>query len=163
MYIVAVSSADGSSYRMHGFGLAESLAEFAKLMTALRVKVSNPEQAESVADFYRRVNPENHEGLTPISSLMELKQAAERQCQSVGSFDAGQNAFNLWWDRARPVYAKLQFVQTSSPHGSSYIVEWIVLSSPSGSNCGGAPLRVQLEVSAEGQVGKPVFSPLAKK
>jgi len=162
-YIIAISPVDGSTYRIHGFGLAESLAEFEKLMTALRVRVSNPEQAESVTDFYRRVNPGNHEGLTPISSLMELKQAAERQCQSVGSFDAGQNAFNLWWDRAKPLYAKVPFGQTASPHGSGYLVEWIVLSSPSGSNCGGAPLRARLEVSAEGQVGKPVFSPLAKE
>jgi hypothetical protein len=162
-YIIAISPVDGSTYRIHGFGLAESLAEFEKLMTALRVRVSNPKQAESVTDFYRRVNPGNHEGLTPISSLMELKQAAERQCQSVGSFDAGQNAFNLWWDRAKPLYAKVPFGQTVSPHGSGYLVEWIVLSSPSGSNCGGAPLRARLEVSAEGQVGKPVFSPLAKE
>jgi hypothetical protein len=162
-YIIAISPVDGSTYRIRGFGVAESLAEFEKLMTALRVRVSNPEQAESVTDFYRRANPENHEGLTPISSLMELKQAAERQCQRVGSFEAGQNAFNLWWDRAKPLYAKVPFGQTASPHGSGYLVEWIVLSSPSGSNCGGTPLRARLEVSAEGRVGNPVFSPLAKE
>lgn len=162
-YIIAISPVDGSTYRIHGFGLAESLAEFEKLMTSSRVRISDPEQAESVADLYRRVNPENHEGLTPISSLIELKQAAERQCQSLGSFDAGQNAFNLWWDRAKPLYAKIPFGQTASPHGSGYLVEWVVLSAPSSSNCGGAPLRARLEVSAEAQVGKPVFSPLAKE
>ncbi|HEY2497328.1 MAG TPA: hypothetical protein VGK24_09685 [Candidatus Angelobacter sp.] len=161
-YIVAISPADGSTYRIHGFGIAESLAGFEKLMAALKVRVSNSEQAESVTDFYRSVNPENHEGLTPISSLLELKQAAERQCQSLGSFDAGQSAFNLWWDRAKSLYEDIPFVETASPHGSDYRVDWIVLSSPSGENCGGVPLQAQLEISSDGHAGKLTFSPLQK-
>ena len=60
------------------------------------MKVSSPEQADSVAEFYRAVNPENMP-LAPISSLIELKQAAERQCHSaVKSFDTGQEAFTAW-------------------------------------------------------------------
>ena len=163
MYIIAVGSADGSAYRIHGFAPTESLAEFERLMTALKVQVSSPDQAEALADFYRKVNPGNHEGLTPIVRLMELKQAAERQCQSgVKSFDAGEKAFATWWKRAEPLYGALPFQQKAVPHGSGYLVEWIVLSSPSGENCGGDPLRAQLEISSDGRVGKVTFSPLQK-
>jgi hypothetical protein len=161
MHIIAVASADGSAYRIHGFGRADSLAEFEKLMTALKVRVASADQAEAIADFYRRVNPGNHEGLAPIVRLMELKQAAERQCQSgVKSFDAGEKAFATWWKRAEPLYGALPFEQKAVPHGGGYLVEWIVLSSPSGENCGGAPLRAQLEISSDGRVGKVTFSPL---
>jgi hypothetical protein len=163
MYIVAVGSADGSAYRIHGFGRTESLADFEKLMTALKVQVSGADQAEALADFYRKVNPGNHDDLTPILRLMELKQAAERQCQSGGkSFDAGERAFITWWNRAEPLYAAIPFQQRAVPHGSGYLVEWIVLSSPSGEDCGGAPLRAQLEISSDGRVGKVTFSPLQK-
>ena len=130
-------------------------------MTALRVRVSDPQQAESVADFYRQVNPENYENLTPILSLMELKQAAERQCQSsANSFDAGEKTFTDWWNHAKPMYSAFPFSQRAVPHGSGYLVEWIVLSSSSGQDCGGNPLRVQLEVDSDGQVGKVAFSPV---
>lgn len=162
MYDVAVSSADGSSYRIHGFGHAESLADFERLMTAQKMRVG-PDQAEALADFYREVNPENYEAVTPILGLMELKQAAEQQCQSgAKSFDAGEKAFTAWWKQAEPLYAALPFQQKAAPHGNGYLVEWIVLSSPSGGNCGGAPLRAQLEVSSDGHVGKLTFSPLQK-
>jgi hypothetical protein len=161
VYIIAISPMDGATYRISGF--VDSLAEFAKLMTAVGEKVSSPDQAESLADFYRKVNPENHEGLTPILGLLELKQAGERQCQSgAKSFGAGEKAFTAWWDHATPLYAALPFQKRAVTHGSGYLVEWIVLSSPSGENCGGAPLRVQLEVSSDGQVGKVTFSPLRK-
>jgi hypothetical protein len=161
MYIIAVSPTDGSAYRIHGF--ADSLTEFAKLMTAAGERVSSPDQAESLADFYRGVNPENHEDLTPILRLMDLKQAAERQCQSgAKSFGAGEQAFTAWWDHAKPLYAALPFQQRAVPHGSDYLVEWIVLSSPSGENCGGAPLWAQLQVSSDGHVGKLTFSPIQK-
>ncbi|HSC77454.1 MAG TPA: hypothetical protein VLB32_02725 [Candidatus Acidoferrales bacterium] len=165
VFIVVIEPRDGSAYRIHGFGRGESLTEFERLMTALKVQVTSPDQAESVADFYRKVNPENHEGLTPILRLMELKQAAERQCQSgAKSFDAGEKAFSAWWKRAKPLYAALPFQQKAVPHGSGgYVVEWIVLSSPSRENCGGAPLRAKLEVSSDGHVGKVTFSPLQKR
>jgi hypothetical protein len=160
MYIVAVSSRDGSTFRIHGFGLAESLAEFERLMTTLRVHVASPDQAEPLAEFYREVNPENYDSLAPILSLMELKQAAERQCQSgAKSFDADEKLFAAWWKHAEPLCAALPFQERAVPHGSGYLVEWIVLSSPSRDNCGGAPLQVQLEVSSDGHVGKPTFSP----
>jgi hypothetical protein len=163
MHIVAISSADGSIYRIHGFGLAESLAEFERLIASLKVRVTSPDQAESLAEFYRRVNPGNHEGLTPILSLMELKQTAERQCQGgQSSFDADQEAFTAWWKHSKPLYAALPFQQRAVPHGSGYLVEWIVLSSPSGEDCGGAPLRAQLEISSDGRVGTVTFSPLQK-
>jgi hypothetical protein len=161
--IVAVNSADGSAYRIHGFGRAESVAEFERLMAALKVQVSSPDQAESVADFYRKVNPENHEGLSPIWSLVELKQAAERLCQSSAtSFDVGEKAFTAWWSHAEPLYSMLRFEQKAVRRGSGYLVEWIVLSSPTGSNCGGAPLRATLEVSSDGHVVKVSVSPLQK-
>jgi hypothetical protein len=151
LFFVVVNPRDGSAYRIHGFGRGESLTEFERLMTALKVQVASPDQAEAVADLYRKVNPENHESLTPILRLMELKQAAERQCQSgTKSFDVGEKAFTAWWKHAEPLYAALSFQQRAVPHGSGYLVEWIVLSSPSAENCGGAPLRATLEVSSDG-------------
>jgi hypothetical protein len=137
------------------------LAEFERLMRALKVQVSSPDQAEVLADFYREVNPENHQGLTPIVSLMELKQAVERQCQSGSkSFDAGEKAFTGWWKHAQPLYATVSFEPRAVPQEGGYLVEWVVLSSPSGWNCGGAPLRARIEVSTDGHVGKITFSPL---
>jgi hypothetical protein len=162
MHIVAVSSVDGGIFRIHGFGRAESLAEFERLMTALRVHVATPDQAESLADFYRMVNPENYDSLAPILGLLEFKQAVERQCQT-SSFDAGERAFAVWWKHAEPLYAALPFQQRAVPHGSGYLVEWIVMSSPSVKNCGGAPLRAQLEVGSDGPIGKLTFSPIKKQ
>src|SRR5260370_30977189 len=151
----------GTTYRISGF--ADSLAEFAKLMTAVGQRVSSPDHAESLAEFHRKVNPDNHQDLTPILRLMDLKQAAERQCQSgEKSFDAGEKAFTAWWDHAKPLYAEVSFKQTAGPHGSGYLVEWIVLSSAAPGMCGGAPLRAGLEVSSDGRVGKITFSPLQK-
>jgi hypothetical protein len=161
MHIVAISSADGGIYRIHGFGLAESLTEFERLITALKVRVASPDQAESVADFYRAVNPENQESLSPILSLLGLKQAAERQCQTgASSFDADQEAFAAWWKHAKPLYAEVSFKQTVTPSGGGYFVEWIVLSAAAKGNCGGAPLRARLEVGSDGHIGKLTFSPL---
>lgn len=160
-YIIAINSSDRSVYRIHGFGLSESLADFERLMATLKLKVASSDQAESLADFYRKVNPENQEGLTPISGLLEFKQAAERQCQSgAKSFDMGEKAFAIWWNHARSLYTSLPFQQSATPHGSGYLVEWIILSSPSKENCGGAPLRAQLEVGSDGHVGKLTFSPI---
>lgn len=159
-FIVGINPTDGSIYRIHGFGVTQSLAEFEKLMAALKVQVNSPSQAEAFADFYRTVNPGNHEGLTPIVRLMELKQAAERLCQSGGkSFDAGEKAFTSWWKRAEPMYATLAFQQKAVSHGSGYLVEWTILSSPSDENCGGAPLRAQLEISSDGRVDGPHVTP----
>ena len=160
MFIVVVNPTDQRAFRIHGFGLVQSLEEFEKLMISLRVKVSNTDQAESVTEFYREVNPENQKNFTAIPNLLELKQAAERQCQSgAKSFDAGEKAFAAWWKHAERRYAALPFQQRAVPHGSDYLVEWIVLSSPSGDNCGGAPLRAQLEIGSDGRVGKLTFSP----
>ena len=65
MCIVAVSSADGSAYRIHGFGRAESVAEFERLITALKVRVASPDQAESLAEFYRDGEPGEPRRLSP--------------------------------------------------------------------------------------------------
>lgn len=157
-YIIAVNPTDGSTYRISGF--ADSLAEFSKLMTAARLKVSSPEQAVSVADFYRAVNPDN-QSLTPISSLIELKQAAERQCQT-SSFEAGEEAFDAWWKRAKSLYAQVPLRQTASPHGGGYLIEWTVLSSAASGNCGGALLRARLEVASDGHVGEITFLSILK-
>jgi hypothetical protein len=161
LLIVAVNSADGSTYGIHGFGRRESLAEFERLMTASKMRASSPDQAESIADFYRAVNPENQEALSPILSLLELKQAAERQCQGEAkSFEVGENAFTSWWKHAESSYASLSFQQKVVPRGSGYLVEWIVLSSPSADNCGGAPLRARLEIKSDGEVGELTFAVL---
>jgi hypothetical protein len=156
-YIVAVSPADGYVYRVHGF--ADSLAEFGRLMTATKVKVLSPDQAEAVSDFYREVNPQ-HNSMTPITSLIELKQAAERQCQT-SSFDTGEREFDAWWKHGRPLYAGVPFQQEATASDSGYIVEWTVLSSSAPGNCGGAPLRARLEVGSDGHVGKLTFAPLS--
>lgn len=163
LFIVVVNPRDGSAYRIHGFGRGQSITEFGKLMTTLKVRVASPDQAEALADYYRKVNPENYESLTPILRLMELKQAAERQCQSgAKSFYVGEKAFTAWWSHAEPLYTALPFQPKAVPHGSGYLVEWIVLSSPSAKNCGGSPLRATLEVSSDGHVSEVTVSPIKK-
>jgi hypothetical protein len=156
-YVVAVSPADGDVYRIHGF--ADSLAEFGRLMTATKVKVLSPDQAEAVSDFYREVNPQ-HNSMTPVTSLIELKQAAERQCQT-SPFDTGEREFDAWWKHGKPLYAGVPFRQAATASGSGYIVEWTVLSSSAPGNCGGAPLRARLEVGSDGHVGKLTFAPIS--
>ena len=94
-YIVAISAIDGSVYRIHGF--TDSLPEFNKLLKAQSFKIAEPEQAEFVAALYRQVNPENR-SMAAISSLLDLKQAAERQCQAT-PFDANETNFGAWWKR----------------------------------------------------------------
>ena len=161
LFIVAINSNTGAVFRVRGFGREESLSEFEKLMTALAVNLTSPDQAESVAELYRRVNPEHYDNVTPVTRLLELKQAAERQCHNdAKSFDASEKAFADWWRRASSLYTALPFRQTALPHRDGYLVEWIVLSSSSAQNCGGAPLRAQLEISSDGQVGKLKFLPV---
>jgi hypothetical protein len=155
-YIVAVSPADGGLYRIHGF--TDSLTEFGKLMAATKVKVLSPDQAEAVADFYREVNPERR-SMTQISGSLELKQAAERQCQAV-PFDPSEKGFEAWWQHAKPLYSGASFKQTAARTSSGYAVEWIVLSSPGAGLCGGAALRARLEVGSDGRVGELTFVPL---
>ena len=160
VYIIAVHTTDGRTFRIRGF--TDSLAEFQKLLKALKIKPSSPEQAESLADFYRGVNPENLP-LTPLSSLIELKQAAERQCHAgVTSFDTAGEAFNAWWGHNKKLYVAISFQQRIVPHDGDYLVQWVILSSPSDGNCGGTPLRAQLEVGSDGHVGKLTFSPIRK-
>ena len=159
VFIVVINPRDGSAYRIHGFGLGESLTEFERLMTALKMQVTSPEQAESVADFYRGVNPGNEEDLTPMLGLMELKHAAEQQCQiGAKSFDAGEKAFSHWWKHVEPLCSALLFEPKAVPHEGGYLVEWIVLSARSGSDCGGAPLRAQLQVGSDGHIGEITFA-----
>jgi hypothetical protein len=155
-YIIAVNPTDGSTYRIHGF--ADSLDEFGRLMTATKTKVLSPDQAEAVSDFYLEVNPQ-HASMIPITSLLELKQAAERQCQT-SSFDTGEREFDAWWKHGKLLYAGVPFRQTATASSSGYIVEWTILSSSAPGNCGGAPLRASLEVEKDGQVGKLAFTTL---
>jgi hypothetical protein len=154
--LVAVSPLDGSTYLLHGF--AESKADFNRLMVALKVKISSPDQAEALADFYREVNPERRP-LTKTTDLLELKQAAERQCQAV-PFDPNERDFEAWWKHAKTAYANVSFQQTATRNGSGYVVEWIVLSSPGAGQCGGAPLRARLEVRSDGSIGEISFRPV---
>jgi hypothetical protein len=155
-YIVAVSPVDGSTYRVAGF--RDSKAEFNKLMAALGVKISSPDQAEALADFYRTVNPE-HRSMTRLPGLLDLKQAAEWQCQAV-PFDPNERDFGAWWKHAKTAYANVSFQQTAARSGSGYVVEWIVLSSPGAGLCGGAPLRARLEVGSDGSIGDISFRPV---
>ena len=155
-FTVAINPASGSLYRIQGF--ADSLAEFNRLMTAANVKVLTPDQAEGVANFYREVNPQRH-SMVLLSSFLDLKQAAERQCQAA-PFDPNEKDFDAWWKQAKPLYGGIPFKQTAARSGSGYAVEWIVLSSAGPGLCGGAPLRARLEVSSDGNVGELAFSPL---
>jgi hypothetical protein len=158
-FTVAVSPVTGTAYRIQGF--SDSLAEFEKLMKEANVRVSSAEQAEAVAGFYRSVNPERR-SMTPLLSLLDLKQAAERQCQPV-PFDPNEREFEAWWKRAKLVYADVRFSQTAARGGNGYLVQWTVLSSAGPGNCGGAPLRAQLDVGSDGHVGKIAFSPFPTK
>jgi hypothetical protein len=158
-FIVAISSGDGVVYCIHGCGLRESLVEFQGLITSMKVRVSDPYQAESFADFYRQVNPQNYEDSEPLASLLELKQAAERQCLAgAKSFDAGESVFNAWWKHAESLYAVLPFEEQAFPQGNGYKVEWIVASAPSRKSCGGVALRAELEVSSDGRVFELTFA-----
>jgi len=158
-YIVAISSTDRTAYCIHGCGPRESLAEFEGLMAEMKLRLGNPDQAEALADFYRQVNPQNYEDLGPVASLLELKQAAERQCVGdAKSFAAGEVAFNAWWKHAESLYGSLPFRERAFPQGNGYQVEWIVTSSSSRKSCGGAALRADLEISSDGRVVKLTFS-----
>ncbi len=154
--LVAVSPLDGSAYLIRGY--AESKADFNRLMGALKVKISSPDQAEALADFYRDVNPERR-SMTRLPGLLDLKQAAEWQCQAV-PFDPNERDFGAWWKHAKTAYANVSFQQTAARSGSGYAVEWIVLSSPGAGLCGGAPLRARLEVGSDGSIGEISFRPV---
>jgi hypothetical protein len=154
--LVAVGPLDGTVYLISGF--AESKADFNRLMEALKMKISSPDQAEALADFYRDVNPERRM-LTPATSLLDLKQAAERQCQDV-PFDPSERDFQAWWKHAKPLYSSASFKQTATRSGSGYAVEWIVLSSPGAGLCGGAALRARIEVGSDGSTGEISFRPV---
>jgi len=158
-YIVAISAGDASAYSVHGF--TDSRAEFERLVTTKGMKVVRPEQAESIANVYRSVNPENW-SMTPISSLLDLKQAAERQCQTA-PFDPDEKPFEAWWRHARPLYADVPFEETARPSGIGYRVQWGVLSAPGSDSCAGAALRATLEVGRNGEIGKLTLRPARAK
>lgn len=155
-YWIAVNPVDGSVYRIAGF--RDSKAELNRLLAALNINVSNEDQAEGIADFYRTVNPERY-SLTKISGLLDLKQAAELQCQAV-KFDPHERNFLEWWKHAKTVYAHTSFQETSTRIKKGYAIEWVVLSSPSADFCGGAALRVRLQVGSDGSIGEINFGPV---
>jgi len=157
-FTVAINPRSGSLHRIQGF--KDSLAEFNKLMTEANVKVLTSDQAEAVAGFYREVNPQRA-SLVPLSSLLDLKQAAERHCQAF-PFNPNEKNFEAWWRRAKPLYADVPFRQTAVRSGSDYLVEWIVLSSDAKGNCGGTPLRARLTVNSNAHVDEPTFAPIQK-
>lgn len=156
VYIVAVDAINGKVYLIHGF--PDSLPEFEKLMMSARLTVSSPDRAEAVAAFYQQVNPENR-SISAIANIFGLKQAAERQCQTI-PFEAGDREFESWWKNARPLYTNVAFDQTATRHDDGYVVAWTVLSSAGSGACGGAALRAELEVGKDGQVGKVTFVPV---
>jgi hypothetical protein len=155
-FTVAMNPASENVYRIQGF--SDSLAEFNKLMRDADLKVAGSDQAEAVAGFYQQVNPQRS-SVAQMSSLPELKQAAERQCQAI-PFDPRERNFEAWWKHAKAAYAKASFQQTATHSGSGYAVEWVVLSSPGDGLCGGAALRARLEVGSDGSVGEISFRPL---
>jgi hypothetical protein len=156
-FTIAINPASGNLYRIRGF--TDSLDEFNRLITEANTKILTAYQAEAVANFYREVNPEKYYPIVPLSSLLDLKQTAERQCQAI-PFDPNDKKFDTWWKRAKPLYQDVQFKQTTSQSGGGYAVEWIALSSTGPGMCGGAPLRARLEVSSVGHASKLTFSPL---
>lgn len=156
VYLVAVNPANGSTHRIAGF--RDSKAELNKLLAALGIKLSSEDQVEELADFYRAVNPE-HRSMARISGLLQLKQAAEHQCQAV-PFDPSEKDFEVWWKHARTTYANVSFKQTATRSDGGYAVEWIVLSSPGAGLCGGAPLHARLEVRSDGSIDEISFRPL---
>jgi hypothetical protein len=87
--LVAVSPVDGDTYLIRGF--AGSKSDFNRLIAALKVNIASPDQAEGLAEFYREVNPERRP-LAPVTSLLDLKQFAERRCQDV-PFDPNEKSF----------------------------------------------------------------------
>lgn len=137
------------------------MAEFNRLLKASKIDVRTADQAEDVADLYRQVNPENYEDLTQMSNLLDVKQAAERDCHAnANSFVVGDKAFMTWWSQADRLYANLEFQETAVRHGKAYVVQWIEMSSPSATNCGGTPLRAKLEIALDGHVNPLTVSPV---
>lgn len=153
IYVVVIDRANGGTYAIRGF--SDSLAEFKRLMLAVNMKVASPGEAESLAKLYQAVNPEQF-SFTPVSDLLDLKQAAERQCRVV-SFDLSERHFGAWWNHAKALYGKSSFKQTATQNANGYAVEWVVLSSPGPSECAGTPLRAQLQIGRSGEVGKLTF------
>jgi hypothetical protein len=92
-FTVAMNPASENVYRIQGF--SDSLAEFNKLMRDADLKVAGSDQAEAVAGFYQQVNPQRS-SVVQMSSLLELQQAAERQCQAI-PFDPRERNFEAWW------------------------------------------------------------------
>jgi hypothetical protein len=156
-YIIAVSSADGNTYRIQGF--SDSMAELERMMIAVNVKVWSPLQAVDIAVFYRAVNPQRR-SMDPLFSLIDLKQAAERQCMTGSYNDAEEAKFNAWWKRARHLYSDLQFEPEPVAQDNGFIEEWIVLSTAGPGLCGGAPLRARLRIGSDGSIGEISFRPV---
>ena len=71
VFLVAVDEG-GAMYRVHGFHDSES--EFNRLVVAVGPKITGPQEAESLADFYVGVNPGGLP-LTPISVRPDRTQA----------------------------------------------------------------------------------------
>jgi len=158
-HVIAVRVSDGEPYHLHGD--FDSLAEFNRLMTDLSVTVSHSMEAEYVAEFYQAVNPRNNTLIDAIHHLLDLKQSAERQCQT-WAFDLDESEFDTWWKRTKSLYADLSFEQKARPRGNGYLVEWVELSAPDPDLylCAGNPLRVGLKVKRNGTIGKLVVTSL---
>jgi hypothetical protein len=160
-YHVVVSRTDGAAYRVQGF--SDSMAEFNRLIAAFKLQVSG-DRARGIADLYREIYRQR-ESITQIYSLLDLKQSAESRCEN-GSVASGERKFNAWWRHVKPFYKALSFDEKTVQHGEGYTVEWIVLSSADHNACGGAPLRMQVEIEKDGQIANLNFialPPYAKR
>lgn len=155
-YVVAVDRKTGSIARIRGF--SDSMTEFDRLMATVGVKVSNADQAEAIAAFYWAVNPERL-SQHPILNLFELKQLAERQCQT-GSFNAGEARFDSWWSQNRARCEAIKFARATVTRDGVFILKWIVLSAGSPDSCGGIPLEAQLEITRSGKIENLTFKPI---
>ncbi len=154
---VVVVDADGDAYRVHRFH--DSTSEFNRLLVSSGLKLASAQQVEALGDLYRATNPGNFDDLKPINSLLELKQGGERRCFR---YDAPLDSkpFDEWWASAKRKYKSLSYEPKIAHEGRGFSLEWIVLSSPGKYNCGGAPLRVSIDVGLDGQVVEPKFVPI---
>ena len=90
----ALMAANGTAFLIKGFGLSNSFREFNRMLAESKVHIVTSIRAQAIADLYLAINPENR-SMNPISSLLDLKQAAERQCQAV-PFDPNEKDFEAW-------------------------------------------------------------------
>jgi hypothetical protein len=156
---IGVTAANGMVFRIGGFGFADSLLEFNRMMAESKFRILSPDHAQALADLYIAINPEKIE-FTLVKSPLEVKQAVERQCHSLGrDFVFSDKEFTRWWNTHRSTILSANLDDKVLPSPEGFKVQFFTLSFPTKQKeCGGAPVTATLQVSATGQVGKLVFT-----